>query len=491
MTKKVKLAAIWSVIALSITICVILFGTRTYHSESLLLLRLGRENVAVDPTASTGEVLHVQTNRDSEVKTILGMLSSRDIAKDVVATLGAGPIVNGFPAGTQGKRKSLPKRAWSFLKNVVASLDPISDEEAALKELYSGIRFKATDRQSNVISVEYITKSPELAQQVVDLWVKSFLELHPEINRAKGSLEFFHTQLKEFDGKLFEARERFKEAKNRASLVTVVDQQRVLSEQISASRLREASLVSSLAASDTRVKTLTELLESVDTRIVLEERTGLANAATDGMRQQLYDLEIQEKGLTSSYTADHPFVLAIQTQLENASKIVDSANNSRNEVTEGSNPAYWRLYEQLVVESANREAVGSELTAVRKISDSLEKHLQELNDEERRIRTCEQRVEILEQRYAGLHTKMEEARLDEELQSHQITSINIVQSASLEYQPVSPQKTLCALVGLFAAAVGWFGPWLLARPTLTAEWGGDIANEKARMTVLREREFPR
>ena len=464
-------------IPVGVAVLVILFGPRTYHSESLMLLRLGRENVAIDPTAATGEVLHVQTNRDSEMKSILGILSSREIAKDVVGALGAEAINRGAlqaedaEAAEENRPKALESisKMKSQISSAVKSLDPIDETETAMKELYSGIRFESSDRNSNIVKVEYQAKSPELAQRVVTEWVNSFLRIHPEVNRATGSLDFFQVQLDHLRGQLEAARESLRKNKDEAGVVTVADQQRILSEQISSTVLRESTLVASLAAATTRAERLRELIESTDSRIIIEERKGIANAATDGMRQQLYDLEIAEQGLQTRYTENHPMVQAIESQVQKAARIVSAQDTARNEVVEGTNPAYLRVYEQYLLEQANRDAIFAELGSVRDARAGLAVRATELNLHEGTILDSQQQVQILEQRYAEIHAKMEEARLDEELQDQRITSINIVQPASLEYQPVSPRKSLCALLGLMGGIAGASAPWLLtfAPPALT------------------------
>ena len=48
---------------------------------------------------------------------------------------------------------------------------------------------------------------------------------------------------------------------------------------------------------------------------------------------------------------------------------------------------------------------------------------------------------------------LERARLNEVLEESRITSINVVQPASFEARPVSPNKRVCAMLGLFAAIV--------------------------------------
>jgi hypothetical protein len=79
-------------------------------------------------------------------------------------------------------------------------------------------------------------------------------------------------------------------------------------------------------------------------------------------------------------------------------------------------------------------------------------------------------IEVLEERHKLHSVLLEQARLNEVLEEHHITSINVVQPASLEERPVSPDKKLCAATGLFAAIVLSLGlpvllDWRLLMPT--------------------------
>ena len=51
----------------AIAFCALTFLPRKYESEAKLFLRLGRESVALDPTATTGATMQIQETRDDEI----------------------------------------------------------------------------------------------------------------------------------------------------------------------------------------------------------------------------------------------------------------------------------------------------------------------------------------------------------------------------------------------------------------------------------------
>ena len=61
---------------------------RSYMSEAKLMLRVGRETVSLDPTATTSQTLLLQKTQEEEVNAALEILSSRRLAELVVGKIG-------------------------------------------------------------------------------------------------------------------------------------------------------------------------------------------------------------------------------------------------------------------------------------------------------------------------------------------------------------------------------------------------------------------
>src|SRR5215475_7551840 len=81
-------------IALALGAVVYLFAPRTYRSESRIFLRLGRESVGLDPTATTGQTLALQqADRKDEVKSAIEILKSRSIIGQAVDKVGADEVL--------------------------------------------------------------------------------------------------------------------------------------------------------------------------------------------------------------------------------------------------------------------------------------------------------------------------------------------------------------------------------------------------------------
>src|ERR1700678_3340645 len=60
-----------------------IWAKRLYTAEARLFIRLGRETVGLDPTATTNQVISVQDARENEVNSVQQLILSRTVAEEV------------------------------------------------------------------------------------------------------------------------------------------------------------------------------------------------------------------------------------------------------------------------------------------------------------------------------------------------------------------------------------------------------------------------
>src|SRR5262245_35907444 len=85
---------------IAVMLLVIALYPRTYISEAKLMIRIGRESVGLDPTATTGETIMLQKTQEDEINSALAILTSREVLERVVDQVGANRILKDAPAQT-------------------------------------------------------------------------------------------------------------------------------------------------------------------------------------------------------------------------------------------------------------------------------------------------------------------------------------------------------------------------------------------------------
>jgi uncharacterized protein involved in exopolysaccharide biosynthesis len=182
----------------------VLMMPKKYESEAKLFVRVGRESVTLDPTATTttGQTISYYDSRESEINSVLDVLQSRIITERVVDHIGPEEILNGG-----------------------------SNREQAIRTLTKTV-FVSHAKKSSVISIACRARSPELAQHIVDTFVSVFNEEHLRVNRTEGSHQFFADQADALQKQLIEARKQLADAKSAVGLVSLEGQRKLLQDQI-------------------------------------------------------------------------------------------------------------------------------------------------------------------------------------------------------------------------------------------------------------------
>ena len=148
------------------TAAIIFYWPRSSRSEALLFVRLGRDSVTLDPTATTGQTIALNESRETEINSILEILKSRALAEKVATALGPDLILNQESAS--GTASQIP--AWlTAALDKLPKLDavPVTDHERAVTRLENGLEVWLPKRTS-VIGVRYQAASPETAQKIVE-----------------------------------------------------------------------------------------------------------------------------------------------------------------------------------------------------------------------------------------------------------------------------------------------------------------------------------
>ena len=307
--------------------------TEIYKAEAKLLVRLGRENVTLDPTATTGQVISVGQSRDSEINSELEILKSRELAGKVVDALGPKSFLEKpdesilDPAASMGplqERLRELRRIFGWAGNrlqefLVATdvITPLSDREKALIGLTKTLEIE-TQKNSNILFLSYEAPSPQFAQTVLAKLIDFYNDKHLVIHRTAGSYEFFNRQADQLRSQVAGVEEELKKLKSKTGISSLEEQKKIFMIRIGVLQTEGESNQAALAISRAKVKDLNEKLASISPTVVTQETKGSGNYGADLMRARLYELQIKEQDLLSRYSEDSRPVLEIRRQIAEA-----------------------------------------------------------------------------------------------------------------------------------------------------------------------------
>jgi uncharacterized protein involved in exopolysaccharide biosynthesis len=445
-------------LAVCASTAIIFFWPRKYRSESKLLVRLGRETVTLDPTATTGQIVPVSVSRETEVSSVLETLRSRVMIEKLVDDIGPEAILHPV---TGGKTLAAdPPFSLSKLKSWI-NLDPISDREKVINQVGKCLD-SAIEKKSDVITVSGTADSPELAQQLVAKLVDIYLGEHARMHRTAGSQAFFTEQTELLRKQLSDALSQLRDAKNKMGIVGVENQRVVLQREIVDVETRLGQSVAALAAVREKAKSLRGGFKGLPERLPTDEIKGFPNIAADSMRQDLYHLEIHEAELASRFADEFPPLVAVREQIKNAEEPLSKEERRRTQSTTTVNPVHSQIHLNLLTEDSNIESFDAQTLALNKQLKDLRQRVQLLNDSEPQIAKLEQEVALCKANYVMYSQKLEQSRIVNALQDERITNLNVIQPASLVSTPVSPNKTNVLALGVLSGLMLGIAVALLA-----------------------------
>ncbi len=400
-----------------------LTAAKQYHSEAKLVIRLGRENTNLDATATIGQspVVAVPDSREGDIDTVVEILGSRSLAERVVDTVGTEPFLG---------------------KQVDAKLD-VKLREQVLETFDQHLSVERL-RKSNVLLISYRAATPRQAQQVVEALVELYQVEHLRLNRTPGALSFLESETARVRGELLGQEQRLREMKQQTGLTSPDEQRRALVTRMA--RLQEELLTAEagLAAGVPEARLMHKSLGDLKHIQVTGRNREQGNSAVEDVRRQLYNLQLREQTLLSRYTEHHVEVKQVRQEIAGAMALLQKQPQASKPVTAVRDKTMIEREPALLALAKRAEKLDSQLAATRS-------ELLALGVNESVMRQLEREIQLLDTNYRKYSENLEQARIDQSLKTRRISNINVVQPASYNPRPVSPNKPVLLALGLIFA----------------------------------------
>jgi uncharacterized protein involved in exopolysaccharide biosynthesis len=441
---------------------------KAYQSEGVLLLRLGRENLPGDLSIQ-GAMLNVTQDRTSEVKSVLAILSSHELAKSTVDRIGEGwildrpglrreelPIDIPDDPALIAALKSFVRVPTDAARQVLITLrlrESLTPYEQAIQTVERNLTVEM-ERQTNIVNVYYEAKSPSLAMVTLSTLVDLYLDKHIEIFATQAPPAFFATQTERLAGELLAAETAFEQFRSQHSIRDITVEREVLLAQISA-------LEGELSDASAEAVGLQALVEALEQELAgrprtheLSRTTGLSHTAADRLKERLTELRLEETDLAARYNDSYRPLQELREQISVIESQLGGEPEFRTEITSGLDANYEGLKNRLENERAQlkgflarQEALRGEITRHRETLDALVAREVGLS----RLRRD---MEMAEKEYRRYRDNLEEARLSVAMDQERVSNVSVVQAASLPLDPIRPKKLRSIGLGLLLALFG-------------------------------------
>lgn len=461
---KTRILLFFCTVMIAVTLSTFL-ASEVYESDAKLLVRLGRESVSLDPTATTGQVVSIGQDRENEVNSELAILLSRELAEKVVDAIGVetlkGPEAlsgagNSPLAGMRRQMKALFNLpAVALAKLFPDPIEELKERDKAVRLLSKKLVIEAS-KKSSIITISYENKTPELARDVISRLIGFYLDKHITVHRTNGSYQFFDQQKEELHAALGKTESELRDLKNQTGVAVLSEQRRILLDRTGGLQRELETTESGMAAATANIKALQGNLSALPYTQVTAETSGLPNSAADDLRKRLNDLQLKEQELLSTFTEESVPVKEIRRQIGAALSQLAKAENPR-QITTGINTNFQEIRMLLMKEAGSFAALQAKAGALREQLASAREELKTLNETEIRLARLQREMEIQEANYRKYSGSLEQARMDHELEMEKISNISVVQPASFSVKPIRPKKLLNLALGFFLGVFGGLG----------------------------------
>jgi len=237
------------VITVAAAVAAMTFLPRSYVSEAMIFVKLGRETVSLDPTATTGSTISVLDTRDNEINSIRDMLYSRGIMERVVDRIGPEIILGDAELTDEVKERDPLEK--DYLN---------SPRQQAIKALVEDTYVVST-RKSSVLILHAEASSPELAQRILKEYLDVYQTMHTSAHQTPESNGFFQQQSQLLRRQWQESLKALQVAKEDAGVVSIEGARENLKAQTFTIESSLMGAISSLSSTKARLKKFKDLVK--------------------------------------------------------------------------------------------------------------------------------------------------------------------------------------------------------------------------------------
>ena len=166
-----------------------------YESQMKILVRRQRNDMIVTSSANASQQLNDQVS-EQDLNSEVELLNSKDLLRKVAISTG-----------------------------LIGKTSGLSDREAEVKiaeavvQLAHDLKIEPLHK-SNVISVNYQSRDPQMTARVLTALATAYMEKHLEVHRSTGEFKFFDQQMRQYQQGLDQAQSKLTEFTNSTGVVS-------------------------------------------------------------------------------------------------------------------------------------------------------------------------------------------------------------------------------------------------------------------------------
>lgn len=299
---------------------------------------------------------------------------------------------------------------------------------------------------TDLIQINVKNSSPEIAQLIAQSVMQNFKELLTKQNQVQQSLMVKFLTERLAVAKLdMEKAEKDLEAFRQKSKVFVPDEQvKAYIKKISDIDQRIVETQVKNEANQAKLSDIKEQLSRQNSALVQYNLSD--NGDISRIRNAIIEKQLALVGLRQKYTEKHPLVITTQKELEKLNRTLrDEVEKAVASGTVTMNPVQGGLLRDRVLTEVDYSIGQATMAALRNIQTDSEKEISDLSASSLTYIGLERQAKITQEVYGVLVKNLEQAKIQEAMES---MDIQVIDDADLPVRPYGPNKRLISLIGL-------------------------------------------
>jgi uncharacterized protein involved in exopolysaccharide biosynthesis len=405
-----------------------------YEAESSLMVQIGREYIFRPEVGETKPT--IQFNRNDVINADIQILASADLIEKVIINLGVENIYPGLVKQPPDQVNQPPER--------------ITPLQKAIRRFKSQLSVEAV-KNSNVINLSFKHTDQQVPARAVNQLVESFKERHLQL--------YSNSQSVFLEGQLTVHRQRLQESENK--LAAFKQKNRVFSHGEQRSNLldQHLKLDTSLKTAQSDILELRQYISSLTTqKQKASEDIRVAESTSQSTNIEiaqagLLKLQLEEEELRTKYDERDPMLVMVREKIALTEDFLEEMRiDTSRSVTVGKNTIYQGMEKDLFRARAELSSLDAKGAALKQQLNQLDGEIQDLDAKESALRSLQRELDNNERNYEIYLTKLEEARITDQMDRSNMANIKVIQKATVPLGPVRSRKTLRIVAGIILGA---------------------------------------
>jgi uncharacterized protein involved in exopolysaccharide biosynthesis len=380
-----------------------------YEAHMKILVRRQRSDAMVTPSANAPAQFSGDQVSEEDLNSEVELLNSEDLLRKVV-----------LMTGLSGKSGSLTDRASEVR---IAT---------AVRKLSKDLKIEPL-RKTNVISVRYQAREPEMATKVLTALETAYIEKHLEVHRPSGELKFFDQQTEQYRQGLEQAQQKLMDFTKGSGVVSAQLERDSALQQANEFDSTAHQAQATVAETEQRIRALLAQQQSVQPRLTTAVRSSDNPQLLQQLKSTLLNLELKRTELLTKYEPTYRLVQEVDQQIAEAKSSI-SAQDSKpiREETTDQNPNYLWIRAELTKAQADLSGLKARAAAASSIAGQYHEAARRLDQDGVVQQDLLRADKTQEDNYLLYVRKSEEARISDALDQRGILNV------ALAEQPIVP-----------------------------------------------------